>query len=724
MSTFWRRRSDQQQSNNNNQAPLPLLEDVVSQLQLAETWYQSASTLRTKGEFEEAIVLYRKAIAVFEKEEPDGSRLCQSYYGLGTSYRRVGLNDESVECYDKSLQSKVKNKSSTFLSNCHYSKATSLRCSGNYNQAAVQYQKAIDICERSSPGSGSTVLALSFVGLASFHSSIGEFRQAEDLFERAFAILACLNPDSEAYGSANYHCGMFCTEKEEWDRALDMFKIANQCYLHHGNLEGIAACQREIAMILVQQNRSNTSTEVLLDQALMTLLFNGKRQTVELASTHTARGILYMARSDYKNAQLSFQKSEKILALKAPHSFEFAKMCIAIGELLKAQRDLGAAVGRYEQALSVYDHYHSRSPMRERIIEKIEALQIEIAADSEVQTGIRTAIATPLEMSLRSASRNPWFQEQAVIAMPADLCTLVSECPLANEIFSEQENFLGPLHDELLDRQTTTRVACTSASANETSCGLQSPFNQNPLPQFKDQVRDDPPFYKANFPPSSQPTPLAGQICDTTPAIADGGSSSEYNDQTRDFHLLSTSPTASASHDAEALPALNPVSPRSVMDPPSSHTADDLKPAAVKLPKLRVLVVGGDNGDNHDNQMHLSSCKMFDVMTSNVESGELHHQDAETINPDVIVTNLRNIQECSAESDLQHELPQGLKLIKRLRRNGKVTPIILFANSLDEEICFKDETMRFGGNGIVSDADSLHDILLKFRNDLLSENNP
>jgi hypothetical protein len=72
------------------------------------------------------------------------------------------------------------------------------------------------------------------------------------------------------------------------------------------------------------------------------------------------------------------------------------------------------------------------------------------------------------------------------------------------------------------------------------------------------------------------------------------------------------------------------------------------------------------------------------------------------------------------ENDLQHDLPQGLKLIKCLRRNGKVTPIILFAATPDEEQFFKNETMRLGGNGIVSDARSLHDILLKFRNDLLS----
>jgi tetratricopeptide (TPR) repeat protein len=733
MSAFWRRRNDQQQSYHNSDQ-IPLSEEVVSQLQLAEKWYQSANTLPKQGKYEEAIVQYRKAIAVFEKEEPEGSKLCQSYYYLGTCHRHIGLYDESIEYYEKSLRSKVKTKSNHFLCACHYSKATSLRCSGKYNQAAVHYQKAIDICERTSPGSGSTVLALSFVGLATFHCGIGEFRQAEDLFERAFAILACFDPKTEANGSANYHHGMFCAEKEEWDRAFENFEIANRCYLHNGNMEGIAACQREMAMILVQQNRSNKSTEALLDQALMTQLFNGKRQTVELASTYTARGVLHLARSEYNKAHLSFQESEKILALKAPRSFEFAKMCTAMAQLLLAQRDVAAAVGRYGQALSVYDHYHSTSPMRERIAAKIKALEFEIATDSEVRTGIRTAIATPLDVSIRNASRNPWFQDQAVIAMPADLCSLVSDYPLAGEIFREHENFQDPLQNDSLDG---LRAARPSMSANFSPGELQAPFNEEPLPQFKDQVREKlPPFpsnvtatkdYLQQFknqvhgvhPGSSRSIPLASQRCDATP---------------HDVHLRSSIPNGTASHGSDAAPApfpgsptnlfseisSKPVSPRSVMGPPLTDATDEMKPAAVKVPKLSVLVIAEANDANYVDQMNLSNDNRLAFMATDLVSGELDLQAVEAINPNIIVTNLGIIQVSVTENDLQHDLPQGLKLIKCLRRNGKVTPIILFAATPDEEQFFKNETMRLGGNGIVSDARSLHDILLKFRNDLLS----
>jgi hypothetical protein len=58
--------------------------------------------------------------------------------------------------------------------------------------------------------------------------------------------------------------------------------------------------------------------------------------------------------------------------------------------------------------------------------------------------------------------------------------------------------------------------------------------------------------------------------------------------------------------------------------------------------------------------MNLPTDRRLAFMATDFESGDLDLQDVETINPDVIVTNLGNSRECNAESDFQHYLPPGL----------------------------------------------------------------
>jgi tetratricopeptide (TPR) repeat protein len=183
--------------------------------------------------------------------------------------------------------------------------------------------------------------------------------------------------------------------------------------------------------------------------------------TVDLAATHTARGIVSTAENDYENAMRHLEAAENILVMKAPRSVEFAKLCMAMGDvLLEQQQDPENALGRYQLAKSIYHMHHitnsSQNPILDSIEKTIEQLAWTVAEHNERQSGIPTAVArmvpaTVAEVSPPIPTRRTSMSQvipvandaATVIALPMeDGCScLSSEFPLAETMrFEDYEN--------------------------------------------------------------------------------------------------------------------------------------------------------------------------------------------------------------------------------------------------------------------------------------------
>jgi tetratricopeptide (TPR) repeat protein len=279
-------------------------------------------------------------------------------------------------------------RSQYLLINCYSSLATSQKYRGNYEQAIILYQKAIALHgrEMGHHATSSAGLALLFVSLASTYCEVGEFRLSEDLLDRAFLILECIDPNLEIMGFANYHYGILCREIQNWDQSLLKLSSAKAIYEGLGNLEMSALCKREIAVALSQRNEQQSirvdgeASELLLDQSLQALQSIG-RPTLHLAATHLARGMYYFDRKKFEKAMLDFEESERILIERAPFSVELARTYIAIAESLVVSGDIIGALGRYQQAMTIFERHHSKTPAMIRTAKKIKQLEVESVAE-------------------------------------------------------------------------------------------------------------------------------------------------------------------------------------------------------------------------------------------------------------------------------------------------------------------------------------------------------
>jgi tetratricopeptide (TPR) repeat protein len=279
-------------------------------------------------------------------------------------------------------------RSQSLLINCYSSLATSQKYRGNYEQAIVLYQKAIALHGRETGhATSSSGLALLFVSLASTDCELGEYHLTEELLDRAFLILECIDPNVEIMGFANYHFGILCREIKQWDQASLKFSIAKTIYERLGNLEMSALCKREIAVALSQQEEGNSirghrDASELLSQSIEALQSIG-RPTIHLAATHLARGIVFIDQEDFENALMDFEESERILIERSPFSMELATTCIAIADVLLVRGDKIGALGRYQQAMTIFERHHTRSSDVVRVAKKIKLLEVEIVTESD-----------------------------------------------------------------------------------------------------------------------------------------------------------------------------------------------------------------------------------------------------------------------------------------------------------------------------------------------------
>jgi tetratricopeptide (TPR) repeat protein len=399
-----------------------------------EDLYESAIHHYDQEEYQQAVEQLRQienTILAIQQRRSSSSRseflsqmLFATYFFLGNALRCMGQYIESIDALQNALKTAttlgtIQPKSYVAISLCHQHLATSLRYRGDYNAALDQYQIAITIRQQKDRFGGSSGLALSLVGCATIDMQLGNYpratEQAQEYLERAMAIAVCMKPDAEELGHVLYQSGLLLMipppspeqREHDWETsAWQTLERAKTIFQNAQNVAMTAVCQREMAMVLffVQQEKGNhelpdslRECKQLLDQALADLQ-SLQYPTVDLAATHTARGIVCTAEQDYENATMHLEVAESILVMRAPRSVEFAKLCMAMGQVHLEQRDPENALGRYQLAKSIYMHHNittttSKNPIVQDIETTNERLAWTVAEHDERQTGIPTAVA-------------------------------------------------------------------------------------------------------------------------------------------------------------------------------------------------------------------------------------------------------------------------------------------------------------------------------------------
>jgi hypothetical protein len=313
---------------------------------------------------------------------------------------------------------------------------------------------------------------------------------------------------------------------------------------------------------------------------------------------------LYSAVGDYEAALIHFDEAEKVFAKKAPRSLEFAKLCLALGEVFQAKQDLSNALHRFQHAASIYVCHHARGPTVEKLAEKIGFLRAQLAAESERNTGTPTAVARNV-IEITQQQFPARYKDQvadSVIAWPADGYSTLGDMPIAESII--------PFHT-----------------------------------------------------PSTEELPEISEIKDSAEVSVAGSTQT-----------------------------------------PKVEESTHIEPKDKE--KARILVLHNDKLSNNWFATSSLSEKYDIINATTTTEAMMFFKDKENC-PDIVISSMK--QQIELGSGLTYSATAGLQLIRQIRHANYVFPIILYTTSAGEVELFKDETMRFGGNAIVSDIQSLHE---------------
>ena len=97
-----------------------------------QSWYDKANNLFVRGQYNEAIECYDKALAIDPKS-------ADTWYNKGLAFNELGKYHEAIECYDKALAINGKDAYTW------YNKGLTLSNLGSYDEAIKCYDKALQL---------------------------------------------------------------------------------------------------------------------------------------------------------------------------------------------------------------------------------------------------------------------------------------------------------------------------------------------------------------------------------------------------------------------------------------------------------------------------------------------------------------------------------------------------------------------------------------------------
>ncbi len=223
--------------------------ELTERLNNAKRSYNDGNTLYKKGQFDEALAAYDKAISL----DPNYSK---AYYGKGLTFDKQRKYAEAVEVFRKAVEIDPS------YDRAYSALGSTYKAMKNFDESVNAYQKAIEIDQTGY--SAMYNLALVYVSMKDYQNAIKYFRMATQVkpdYYRAFTLLGetfMNNGDSDQaimalenalaikpdYDRANFQLATINNKLQKYPEAL---KAAEDCLKKPGSYKGGANFEAGVA---------------------------------------------------------------------------------------------------------------------------------------------------------------------------------------------------------------------------------------------------------------------------------------------------------------------------------------------------------------------------------------------------------------------------------------------------------------------------------------------
>ena len=304
----------------------------------------AVSQLHTWGAWDQEASLIHDTLARLPTDSP---RRAAWIGQLGTLAERRGDYDEAARQYQRSLDINERLGDQASIAVCYHQLGILAQHRGDYDEAARQYQHALEIFERLGDQAS---IAVSYHQLGILAHLRGDYDEAARQYQRALDIKERLG-DQASMATTYGQLGILAERRGDYDEAARQYQHALEIFERLGDQASIATAYNSLGSLAYlredydeaarQYQRALDIREQLGDQAGMARSYHGL-------------GLVAQRRGDYDEAARQYQRALDIHE-RLGDQLGMATICGQLGILAHDSRDYDEAARQYQRALDIFE---------------------------------------------------------------------------------------------------------------------------------------------------------------------------------------------------------------------------------------------------------------------------------------------------------------------------------------------------------------------------------
>ena len=318
----------------------------------AQVTDQACNQLHTWGAWDQETSLIYDTLARLPAGSPGRAAWIHQ---LGIVAQARGDYDEAARQYQRSLDINERLSNQPGMASSYHQFGMLAHARGDYDEAARQYQRSLDINERLSnqPGMASSYHQLGIVAQAR-----GDYDEAARQYQRSLDINERLS-NQPGMASSYHQFGMLAHARGDYDEAARQYQRSLDINERLGDRPGMASSYHQLG--IVAQARGDYDEAARQYQRSLDINERLGNQP-GMASSYHQLGMLAHARGDYDEAARQYQRSLDINE-RLSNQPGMASSYHQLGTLAQARGDYDEAARQYQRSLDIKERLSNQPGM-------------------------------------------------------------------------------------------------------------------------------------------------------------------------------------------------------------------------------------------------------------------------------------------------------------------------------------------------------------------------
>ncbi len=311
---------------------------------------------------EKAIAEFESALFLTQKIKPTTNSVLEDIYSNLANFHRIAGNlGDALVNYEKTIELKEKSSPETAsLAVAYYQIAQVYHKLDLLSQALKFYGKSFEICKSKSLGNLTASMVKSLENKAIIFSKTGKMQKAIDSQLNVVNFHDNERSDALTVAKSRHILGSIFLANKNFDLALDNFKLELESLKDYPESIEHADCHRNIGNLLFQENLTESAL-THYEESLRIQKELGKADDSQNINLYSNLSEIYRSKHEHDKARDCAIKCYDLLTSNKLEDLRFAKCCLIIGEMNRLEGQNQIALKYLLSGLEVADSQSNKS---------------------------------------------------------------------------------------------------------------------------------------------------------------------------------------------------------------------------------------------------------------------------------------------------------------------------------------------------------------------------